>query len=48
MMIKGKGKVILFTGQGGGRHATSKAKQRAATRFPTSRQMVKVGRINRI
>ena len=33
-----KGKDILFTGQGGRRHVTSKAKQRTATHFSTSRQ----------
>ena len=36
-----KGKDILFTGQGGRRLVTSKAKQRTATHFSTSRQMVK-------
>ena len=40
-IIVQKGKGILFTSQGGRRHATSKAKQRAVTHFPTSRQMVK-------
>ena len=35
---KYKGKDNLFTGQGGRRHVTSKAKQRTATHFSTSRQ----------
>ena len=34
-------KGVLFAGQGGRRHTTSKAKQRAASHFSTSHQMVK-------
>ena len=40
-LLKVKGEDILFTGQGGRRHVTSKAKQRTATHFSTSRQLVK-------